>query len=455
MVRDIKRRVTLGWAIVLLGSPVHGGTRAASEVITISSLQQLAEYAGASRNHVRMNPGIYRMTDYISPEDISRMKEEGRYQFIDFTGSGNVFDLRGVTIEFDTALRTELNAPRAAEFQMSGDNNTLKGLTIINTGEGFASKGGGQVFHVGGENNLFSDLTLVVRGSAPYGYGDLLGKGVSAIVSLSKRSGLRITGSNNRFVGCKIFMRAFGHAFFIQEGADNTYFENCYAEGELRSTDEMLAETSGPAYENDFRSDYPNRDGEKKITPGYMKSLAECGFRTYDAGKVTLMNCTSKGMRIGFAFRDVPAHMENCVALENERGFWVGSGAVVKNSRGDAKYGPLLFVERDNNVVELELLPGESEMTVHALAVMTGTDSRISISPSGEENDARRLPIMLGFVPPEHGENMSPIKEYPEDWTNSGPPTRLQLLNQTVMPVIVSAQARDSEVGSKGEVARE
>jgi hypothetical protein len=442
--------------IVLMTGMAHAGPGKSGEIHTISSLRDLSFYAGESGKHIRMEPGVYRMTDYIPLDRAGELLPTQDYHYIHFSGSDNVFDLRGVTIEFDTELRSKIPDPKSvAEFRLSGDNNTLKGLSIINVGDGTPRRGGGQVLHVDGDGNLLSDCTLVVRGSYPYGYGDLLGKGAENLLNLRKRSGLRITGDNNRFIGCQVFMRAFGHAFFIQGGADNTYFENCFAEGELRSTDAMLAETSGPAYANDFRSVYPNRDGEKRITPGYMKSLAECGFRTYDAGRVTLVDCTSVGMRIGYAFRDIPAFIENCVAIESERGFWLGSGSQVKNSRGDAKYGPLLFMERDNNVVELELLPGESEMTVHALAVITGVDNAVTLSSSDAGSAARRLPIMLGFVPPEHGENASPIKAYPDDWTNSGRPSRLRLDNQTTMPVIVSAQARDSKIKSRGEVIRQ
>jgi len=68
----------------------------------------------------------------------------------------------------------------------------------------------------------------------------------------------------------------------------------------------MLAETEGPAFENGFKSVYqPN-----VIQPGYIKSLNECGFRTYgrggpaqrETGVVTLVNCVAKNVRVGFAF---------------------------------------------------------------------------------------------------------------------------------------------------------
>ena len=47
----------------------------------------------------------------------------------------------------------------------------------------------------------------------------------------------------------------------------------------MRSTDKMLADTSGPAHKLNFISVYENRKGELKITPGYTKSLSEDAYR--------------------------------------------------------------------------------------------------------------------------------------------------------------------------------
>lgn len=77
----------------------------------------------------------------------------------------------------------------------------------------------------------------------------------------------------------------------------------------------MLEETSGPAYEHDFRA-IPPRGGN--IKPGHVKSLSEDAFRIYSAGKVKLINCTATNMRKGFAVsRGGPAYLKNCVSIGN------------------------------------------------------------------------------------------------------------------------------------------
>lgn len=233
------------------------------------------------------------------------------------------------------------------------------------------------------------------------------------------------------------------------QGGSDTYFEDCYVEGEMRSTDEMLAETSGRAFEVNFRSVYRNREGENIVTPGYMKSLAEDGFRTYgNTNGVTFINCTAKNMRAGWELRTSgPIRIENCTSIGNERGFWVGSDAIVRNSRGDAKYGPLLFLEGDGSLVELELIADESEMNVHSIATIHGSEHKVSILPWRGENRSRKIPILIAYSQPGGGEGMSPYGQRPA--------RRVSLTNGTVMPVVIGSQARDCEIDSVGAVTDE
>ncbi|MFO7776526.1 MAG: hypothetical protein R6W89_12085 [Candidatus Hydrogenedentota bacterium] len=413
--------------------------------IRISSLEELAEYASQDGNTVTMEPGEYPLIDYIPLESIPERREEEDWHFLEFSGSGNVFDLTDVTIEVDTELRNELDPPiHNPEFVVSGSDNTLKGLTITNIGDGTSR--GGNVLSVHGDDNTLRGVTLRVRGSFPYGYGDLLGKGGGSLVGLRKHSGLQITGNNTRVIGCEIYMRSFGHGFYIQDGATNTYFEDCYVEGEMRSTDDMLAETSGPAHEVDFASVARNREGENKILPGYKKCLAEDGFRTYSGVEdVTFINCAAKHMRAGFELRHSgPIRIEDSKTIGHERGFWVGTDAVIEASRGDAKYGPLLFLEGEGSSVELELMPEDSEMNVHALATIHGSDHEVSIGPWEGKEREEATPIKLGFSQPGGGQGMAPIGERAAH--------NIALTNATSMPIIIGEQASGCEVVTQGEV---
>jgi len=411
---------------------------AAEKPAPISSLAELAQMAALSGQNVKLKPGMYRMIDFIPLSSIKERQKRQEWQFLSFSGSDNIFDLSGVMIEFDTALRSALHAPiHTDEFLIKGSNNTLKGLTITNIGNGIVM--GGAVIGVTGSKNTLRDCTIRVQGSAPYGYGDLFGKGGH------KHSGMHITGNGTHLVGCKVFTRAFGHAFYLQEDCADCSFEDCYAEGVMRRTDEILTETSGMAFDRKFRTEMKNRSGEALILPGYMKALSEDGFRTYGTHKnLSFKNCTAKNMRGGFELRTKAApRMENCTAIGCERAFWVSTGAVVTKCQGDAQFGPLLYVEGDNATVEVKLLPTEADkVTVHGIAAIYGTGNKVTLTAKGKRVHA--LPILVGYGPPGMGENMAPhsVKDT----------RRLTLRNETTMPLVIGTKAGQCEISTNGPV---
>ena len=150
-------------------------------------------------------------------------------------------------------------------------------------------------------------------------------------------------------------------------------------------------------------------------------------------------------MRGGFELRSKTGiRLENCTAIGNERGFWVSTDAVVRNCRGDAQYGPLLFVEGDDASVELELLPAESLMNVHALATIQGKGDKVTIKSSPNGNRTKPIPILIGYGQPMMGDGMAPIPE--RDARN------VLLRNETTMPVVIGAKAREGEVVTRGAV---
>lgn len=299
---------------------------------------------------------------------------------------------------------------------------------------------------VRGDGNTLRGVTLHVRGSFPYGYGDLFGKGGPDIISHNKKSGLLVTGNGTAVLGCQLFMRSFGHGYFVQKDAADVRFEDCSVEGVMRPTSEMLAETNGPAFKVGFRTVAKNRAGENRVTPGYMKSLSEDCFRTYGVHKnLVLKNCTAKNMRGGFELRTKTAvRLENCTATGCERAFWVSSGVTLVGGKGDAQFGPLLFAEGDNASVELELLPTESSMNVHALAAIQGSGHKIIIKSSSTGQRTKPLPILVGHGTPMMGEGMAAIPE--QNARN------ISLRNETAMPVEIGRKASGGEVVTRGTV---
>ncbi|GEP43161.1 hypothetical protein [Brevifollis gellanilyticus] len=411
---------------------------AADSPPVLSSLAELAQAATRSGQKLKMKPGKYRLTDFIPLASIPERRKQKQWQFITFSGNDNTFDLQGVTLELDTALRQKLGSPiHTDEFLISGKGNTLQGLTITSLGKGIAF--GGAVLGVTGQGNTLKDCVIHVEGSSPYGYGDLFGKGGH------KHSGVHITGSRSRFIDCKVFQKAFGHAFYLQENCDDVVFENCHAEGVMRRTDEMLAEISGLAFDRRFMGEVQNRSGTTRIQPGYMKALSEDGFRTYHTHRgLVLKNCTSKNMRGGFELRTKTApKLENCTAIGCERGFWVSTGAVLTGCKGDTQFGPLLYVEGDKAKVEVQLLPTEADkVNVHAVAALYGIDNEVTITAKSVR--VQLSPILIGYTPPAMGENATAHGERLA--------RGLILRNQTTMPVVIGTKAEKCQISTLGAV---
>jgi hypothetical protein len=429
--------------ILLLPAGLLFSPAARARTITVTSLRELARYAAQSGNTIRLKPGLYKVADYLTQDSIASRLRHKSYQYLVFSGNDNRFELQGVQLEVDTRLREQLRHPiHTSEFVVSGSGNTFAGLTITCVGNGLSP--GGAVWQVAGPGNTVRGFTLWVQGSFPYGYGDLFGKGGPDVIRHQKHSGFLITGSNTRVYNTTLHMRSFGHGFYMQKSAANIYFENCRVEGETRTTDQVLRETSGPAFDVQFRTWTANRQGRYVVTPGYAKSLCEDGFRTYgDIRNVRFKNCTAQNTRGGFELRAaLGSRLEHCTTRGTERAYWVGNNAVVKHCRGDAANGPLLFVEGSNARVELEVLPAATDRTVHSLATVLGSNNVVTLT--ARQPRPAPLPILVGYTPPLHGEAMSPYSE--------AACTGLRLTNKTTMPVTIGAQAAAGIITSRGTV---
>ncbi len=427
-------------------------------VTTISSIEELLEVAAKSNQTIKMKEGVYQLADYLTDEIIAATPysdKMNRKAMILFSGSNNSFDFSGVTIEVDTRLLGAFGSS-INEIQITGEGNTIKGLTLTDIENGHPTRGGARSFVVTGDYNKIDGVTINAAGSFPYNYGDLLGKGDElAAPSLNKHSAMLIEGLADTILNCSIYSKSFGHLFFVQGGRD-VYFENCYAQAAIRSTDDMLAETSGLLHDIDFRSVYGNYEGTKRVMPNYMKSLSECGFRNYGSGgpeknrtgSVTLVNCHAKNTRIGFAFTRGEEEMNiiGCQAEGCEVAYYLG-GVNVKDSRGDAMYGPLLTLckSRVPSNIELQLTSCSSNYTIHGLALINGENHTIKLSPYNGELRESALPIRFGIGGPSANNGYSPVRE--------GEASGITIENTTGMPIVLNDRTSSCTVVTNGEVS--
>ncbi|MBB5268664.1 hypothetical protein HNQ90_002241 [Algibacter amylolyticus] len=424
-----------------------------SAQVTISSVAELASFAALSNQSVVMTPGVYQMEDYLTPAVIAATTPDAnnRHAMIEFSGSNNTFDLTGVTIEINSELLNDYGT-RIIEFYVTGNFVNIKGLTVTDIGNSAPSSPGMQSVTIAGENNTMEDVTLNVNGSYPYGYGDLLGKGDGNLVNLRKHSGLLVEGLNINIIRCSIYSQAFGHLFFIQ-GGRNVLFQDCHAEAVTRTTNDMLAETSGPAFDRDFAAVYANYNGDKVITPGYTKSLSEVGYRSYGAGGVdghttgaiTLINCVAKNTRSGFAFTRYGGDvlMQNCEATGCEAGYQVEE-VTIENSRGDAVNGPLLYLNGGASNVELALIPNVATTTLHAIATIGGNNHNVTLTKFDDVVRPQVHSILVGTTRPSGANPFSPLGTT----STSG----ITLNNCTEMPIEINSLTSSSIINTTGPV---
>ena len=436
-------------ALMLLGScfgkeSVDTPELQAMEVKSLNELMRLAE---GHDQVIRLVPGKYYLSDLATKKWIKSQQNSGESRFMEFSGDGNRYLMEGAAIEWDTDLRRRMNAPvHSGEIVVTGARNIFEGLEIRCVGDG-ASRGGA-LLEVLGEDNELKGLRLEIKGSKPYGYGDLFGKGARIVIRHFKHSGIRVAADGTRLKGCKVVMRAFGHAIFLQEDASDVLIEDCHVRGEVRKSEEILAERKGAAYENKFRTVLKMRGGKNRVLPGYMKSLCEDGFRTYGQHKgLVIRNCTATNVRGGFEIRmDEPVLIENSAAIGCERGFWVSSGAIVRKCRADARYGPALFIEGEGAKVELHVLPDFSDRKVHGLAMIGGHGHEIQLKTSGFKPRRVESPIWIGYSAPSAGEGMA---QFGEEQAK-----KVKLRNETNMPVIIGKRASDLTLLTSGKVKK-
>lgn len=359
------------------------------DFVVIDSLDALREYATKDDVKVKMNPGTYLLDDASD------------HHFIRFTGNNSHFDMGGVTLQIDNELfrKVEMIAERERFYcviNLMGDGITFAGLTTENVGDQFGISGRNKIFNISGSNTLLRDIDITTSGSSPWGYGSLYGIAGGIV---RKMNGIRVgyPSKGSKLINCRVHMRAMGHAIFVQ-GAEDTSIEDCHVDGLLRPTNEILAETSGLAFERDFKStssDYVEGvpvGPEGQILPDAMIALSEDGIRVYPEGdggnptkKTAIRSCTVRRMRRGICVglgsspdRVIDSEVRDCVAA----GFNIGNGDVLENCRANARYAEALscpYSPSQGAKVDLQILDSRDGLANTILATINGEGHEVRL----------------------------------------------------------------------------
>ncbi|MEI6892811.1 MAG: carbohydrate-binding protein [Pontiella sp.] len=369
---------------VVLMMLLLGAGRSAAQTV-VNSLSELQAHLGDNNAHIVMTPGTYR----IAPDDVT----SGQFTnatLLTISGTNSVFDFTDVEIEVDTDLFQSFGSVQVIEVAVWGQSNTLKNLTLTDLGSTRPSKTALNVL-LDGRDNTVEGFNVTVRGSYPYGYGDIFGKGSGSVIGHKKHSAILVRGDRSLLKDCNVFQRSYGHAIFAQ-GALDAVIEGCYVEGEMRTTDEVLAEagTGSAADDVDFMTVWG-----WTLTPGSMFSTLEEGIRAYSGGtdpdgntrgciNLTVKDCTVKNARggVSIGWTSGTKYIEGCVTIDCEGAYWPGSNGQIVESAGNAAYAPLLlyfFEGRGGSVVDLTLVDNENRYGNDELLYIIGEGHDVTI----------------------------------------------------------------------------
>lgn len=332
--------------------------------VAVDSPEGLLPYLVQDNVTATLAPGTYT----IDADDVNSTYGTPRFEF---WGNNSTYDFTGVTINFAADIYDSNLS--MSHMQIYGNNNVLKNLSMIDLCDkyGEAGKSGGVNLVIDGEFNRVEGFYFEIRGSYPYGYGDCFGKGATHTIKHWKHSGVLVRGNYNHLLNCTLMQESYGHCIFMQ-AASNPTIEGCYVQAETRTTDEMLAETSGAAFDIDFLTVWGFT-----LPPGYTKSTSEAGIRAYNAGNTyidgvwysrgtsdpTILNNTLVDTRVGVTLTHATGtkYVSGCTAIGTERGYAIGSGTI-ENCFSDVKHGPAFGVDYDSDngiVADITILPHE------------------------------------------------------------------------------------------------
>lgn len=425
------------------------------KVIEVNSLTEFKMYLDQDNVHIKLKAGNYQI-------DTAQ-----KTRFLEITGNNSYFDLRGARFMVDTKLfsRTDLiqsedgNSMYCA-IEISGNHVTLEGLYIETYGDTPGLQSKNKIFNIVGEHVTLKDVELRTAGSSPWGYGYLYGLGGGDV---RKMNGIRVgyPAKNVKLLGCKVHMRAMGHAIFLQ-GSENTLIEGCEVDGLLRTTDAMLKETSGYGFDKNFyaaKGNYiegTNVAEDGKILPGEIISLSEDGIRMYPEYNghptinTTVKNCIVTQMRRGICTglstsgdRVIDCVVRDCVAT----GYNVGNADTLINCSADAKYGEAFsipYTNAKNANVEMTILDSRNGSANNLLAKINGTGHTVVIKTDAAEYIPDTMAIKLSVW-----EGYGNFNEHAKMHA-----TDIKLDNQTWTDVMTFKGTEHLQIKSKGDVRK-
>lgn len=436
------------------------------------------EKAGRRRPTVRVD-SLNALRDAIAKSNQQIILEPGDYTVSDrrgfrLSGSNNDVDLSGTRITIPLEVASGRNL-----FRLTGSNITLRGGVLEDTypdgktrvtdfGAYNREKKYGRMNEmvVSGDDNRIVGINMTVRGSFPYGYGNMFGIGRGNVVGLRKHCGIQITGNRALVDGCNFKMEAFGHVIYVQ-GGDRTTVRNTVIEGTLRPSNDCYNEKHPRdlARRFNYRLQWPKEVQGLPIPRDHMLNCTEDGIRAYKgAGRMIVENCVVRKTRGGIKlYMARSARVTDCKVLDCViQGYSLPSRGVISNCSGNAAYGPLLYIHSDRHSgqkIDLTVLPAPHSLGDHPLAAIKGRGHSITLKRSGDRMPKTPRPIIVGY-PMRFDFLCTNYPEVPKGYEkhftrfspNTYTATGISIKNGTAHPVVLGKLSRNNTIAGFGPV---
>lgn len=394
----------LKWIAVALVAFMLGARCAKAQVINVNSLAQLRSLSSLDNLSVKLAPGEYWLEgDGSNPT------------FLEFSGSNSTYDLTGAQIKMDTRELAGYGSGGAVRpIQVTGSSNFIQGMDFsghdidLDTDPNARrySDRSAVYLQVTGDDNHLQDTTLLVRGSSPYGYGDVFGKGARfpesgqpveeggfAFLSHNKTSSFLVTGgaTNTIVDNLDLTSAAYGHGFFVQGGATNTTIRNSVITGEICQGNDAIAHPEYQEYAAgaDGILGTPDDGGTRSGTPlpeNIQISCQEDGIRMYTGTTgLTVENTIVTNFRSGVhsTFANGTVVVDGVEAYGTENAFVPGSNTTITNSKADIVNGPAVYVQyngKSNTTIDIEIVGDQPVGVDWAVAYLNGSNFDVTIS---------------------------------------------------------------------------
>ncbi len=419
-------------------------------MVEVNSLEAMIPYFSRSNVHVTLKQGEYRVT----PDDI----KAGKYDFFpdviekDYSQALFLIEGNNSTYDFNHSpiyVETECFNVKKYEFNhlhFLGNWNTVKNYIQYDDGEDEDYPAGHSTNVVlDGSYNTVDNIEIHSKGSYPFGYGELFGKGSGYVIKHFKHCCILIRGNYNHVMNSRFDHKAYGHVLYMQ-GAWWPMIENCEMEGAMGSTDWVLEDTrskddpdSQYGFQRAFDVGYKTTWGYT-VQPGFIMCLTEDCLRTYkegstiingvryvrDTGGAYARDCHVKNTRSGVSMvlgsgttvqagvagtKEFPApdwynpsatgvhFVERITTIGCDNGLGIRSGCTISDCYANAQYGPALSMayDTDSNITaDITLLPFEKETTIYGHRGVNGSAQVAHIRGSGHKITIKTDDSLIG-----------------------------------------------------------